>query len=400
MAPQQAPSIVSNDSSQRRASKVSYRRQRSQSPTEKSSTQYRSRNIADANVFVDQTPEPPLDVMELLMHIFGVSVLEDIGRASYDHSTSRSLVIQNKTDELAEKYCSKSRQMAKDCAGEGEWKSHLLTGLMEPISELLSETLKLSASVAWIPELRPSPPSIEEILGSEPPLSNSTGPITSAAAFQMPTPLTAPTFPQTPILSTSSIAPTDTTNDDPNRISVPKPDITVGLAYTSFDRLQRKILWDLQGNSRVLSEPHQSRIGLHFPFLILEAKGLATGSNMVGAQNQAAVGGACALGILRDLQLTAQGCITCATDDQPRLRQMMFSVVTEGPIHEMWVHYGIEEEFHMTVLRIWRTTFSKDAREFVQALGKILEWGSCEFKGSVLKALDVYGQALRKRRVE
>ncbi|KAF2733145.1 hypothetical protein EJ04DRAFT_544333 [Polyplosphaeria fusca] len=174
----------------------------------------------------------------------------------------------------------------------------------------------------------------------------------------MPTPLAA--------------APSDTTNDDPNCVSVPKPDIAISLAYTSFDRL------------RVLSEPHQSGIGLHFPFLIMEVKGLATGSNMVRAQNQAAVGGACALGILRDLQFIAQGCITCATADQPRLRQMMFSVVTVGPIHEMWVHYKIEEEFYMTILRIWRTTFPKDVREFV----------------SIYKALDAYGQALHERRVE
>ena len=32
----------------------------------------------------------------------------------------------------------------------------------------------------------------------------------------------------------------------------------------------------------------------------------------------------------------------------------------------------------MTLLRIWRTTIAKEARELVQALGKILEWGARE----------------------
>lgn len=48
--------------------------------------------------------------------------------------------------ELAESYCRKSRQMARECAGEGEWKSCLLSDLMEPIRELWPEIVKLSAS--------------------------------------------------------------------------------------------------------------------------------------------------------------------------------------------------------------------------------------------------------------
>lgn len=146
MAPPQTPSITSTDSGQRRASKLSYRRQRSQSPTKKSSTQYRLRNMADASVFVDHFPEPPLDMVDQLKHIFGVSVLEDIGQASSGHNPSGALAVQNKIGELAEKYCHKSRQMAKECAGEGQWKSYLLTGLVEPMQELWPDIIKLSAS--------------------------------------------------------------------------------------------------------------------------------------------------------------------------------------------------------------------------------------------------------------
>lgn len=121
---------------------------------------------------------------------------------------------------------------------------------------------------------------------------------------------------------------------------------------------------------------------------------------MVGAQNQAAVDGACALNILRDLKLTAITYMSHVSKDQPRPRQILFSVVTEGPIHELWVHYQIDEAYHMTLLRIWRTTIAKEAREFVQALGKVLEWGVSSFRTAIVKELTAIEAVLRERRTE
>ena len=53
----------------------------------------------------------------------------------------------------------------------------------------------------------------------------------------------------------------------------------------------------------------------------------------------------------------------------------------------------------MTLLRIWRTITVKDAREFVQALGKALEWGVYNFRTAVLKELTVIETKLRERRL-
>jgi hypothetical protein len=129
------------------------------------------------------------------------------------------------------------------------------------------------------------------------------------------------------------------------------------------------ILRELQHQKRVLSEPHHSPNGLHFPFLIIEAKGSAVGTNLVGAQNQAAVGAACALNILRNLKLTATACMPCTPMDEPEPRQIIFSVTAEGPVHELWVHYRIDEEYHMTLLRIWLTTFKKIYACFREGVG-------------------------------
>ena len=74
----------------------------------------------------------------------------------------------------------------------------------------------------------------------------------------------------------------------------------------------------LQDDCRVLSEPHQAQIGLRFPFLVVESKGGAAGGNMIWAQNQAAVDGACALNILGDLQ----GVVTRTIVKTPKETQM------------------------------------------------------------------------------
>lgn len=115
---------------------------------------------------------------------------------------------------------------------------------------------------------------------------------------------------------------------------------------------------------------------------------------MSGAQNQAAVNSACALNILRGLKLAS-----CMDESrgQPMLGQVLFSVVTEGPIHKLWVHYQLDDAYHMTLLRIWRTTNTRESREFVQALYKVLKWGVSDFRKTIIKELTTIVNILRER---
>jgi hypothetical protein len=107
-----------------------------------------------------------------------------------------------------------------------------------------------------------------------------------------------------------------------------------------------------------------------FPFLVVESKGGAAGGNMIWAQNQAAVDGACALNILGDLQgvvtrivsrpdygQDAQGNTNEEQGEGDKPPAVLFSVTTEGPL-------------------------------FVQALVKIVEWGKRGFRESVLGLLE------------
>ncbi|KAF1363886.1 hypothetical protein EJ07DRAFT_100541, partial [Lizonia empirigonia] len=199
----------------------------------------------------------------------------------------------------------------------------------------------------------------------------------------------------------------DVSSESPNGLTTPKPDIALGLAHTSFTHMQRTALMMLQDDCFVLSEPHQAQIGLRFPFLVVESKGGAAGGNLIGAQNQAAVDGACALNILGDLECIVtrirsqsgyvqfnQGNPGTEQEEDCRIPLILFSVTTEGPLHEIWVHYRVGEAYHMTCYRAWRTTRLEDAWEFVQALAGIVEWGRIEFRESVLNLLGLIEQAV------
>jgi hypothetical protein len=124
--------------------------------------------------------------------------------------------------------------------------------------------------------------------------------------------------------------------DPSNLLTTPKPDIVVGLARRSFSEVHQALLGEWQDKAKLLSEPQLVQHGLHFPFLLVEAKGLATSGNMMGAENQAAVGGACAINILRALQ---------NLEPHFPLPHIIFSISTEGPLHQLGIHYIVGGQY-------------------------------------------------------
>lgn len=132
MPPSPTPSSMSWRGNRRRTAKLT-QRQRSFSPIKKAnSPQYRAMNMADANLFVDHFPEAPTEVETQLGRIF---------------SDTASLFEQDGVvDRLARLYCEESRVLARKCAGENEWRSHLFMGLLQPLERLEPDTLMLSAS--------------------------------------------------------------------------------------------------------------------------------------------------------------------------------------------------------------------------------------------------------------
>lgn len=221
----------------------------------------------------------------------------------------------------------------------------------------------------------------------------------AAAVFPGPVP-SLPPYPQS-IASTTS-----TEAVDPYHLSTPKPDITVGLAHTAFAQLHQRRLVDHQASGSILSDPHAADMGIRFPFLIVEAKGLSLSGSLISGQNQAAISGACMLTILKDLGhqaawKTSSGPeielqtphaepgipITTLSVSQPT-PVLCFSIVTEGPVHELWVHFEHEGAFHMEFLQSWRTVRKQDAQGLVNFLARIMAWGRGKLKDEIVEKLE------------
>jgi hypothetical protein len=195
-----------------------------------------------------------------------------------------------------------------------------------------------------------------------------------------------------PSSSAASVTASDSSVDDRLQLSTPKPDVSLGLASDAINStlgLPEDFLLRLQTDPTIpqpfCSDPHQVPIGLRFPFLIVEAKGSNTGGNLVHAQNQAAVGGASALNILEDLHARispAEGADVAET-----FPAIIFSIVTEGPTYELWVHYKTGKEYHMHCLESWRTTLPGHAELLFRSIDRIMGWGAGIFKDDIVQSV-------------
>ncbi|KOC10967.1 hypothetical protein AFLA70_907g000080 [Aspergillus flavus AF70] len=195
------------------------------------------------------------------------------------------------------------------------------------------------------------------------------------------------------------------------KLKDPRPDICVGLSDDSLtDALRstkdsyiaQSLLLDMQDTSTLISDPHVTPLGLRFPFLIVEAKAGATGWNLYQAQNQAAVGGSTALLILKGLSglrdgqdLNEENYDDVEASNEPGQASpnielnIVFSITTEGPVHESWIHFREpkEEDFCMVCIGTWRTTLKDGSPNFLRHLSAILRWGNGEFKDQIISVL-------------
>lgn len=164
---------------------------------------------------------------------------------------------------------------------------------------------------------------------------------------------------------------------------------------------------NLQETGQSITEPFNTPVGLCFPFFIMEAKSGATGANFFQGENQAAVGGASALNILhafndviqqdgsdthgdRGLYSTEPEHPQAHSDVADTLPEFVFSIVTEGPCVELWVHYvNIREpqdstrEFCSSCVSIYRTTLRSSSHQLVTHIASILYWGSGMFREGI-----------------
>lgn len=197
---------------------------------------------------------------------------------------------------------------------------------------------------------------------------------------------------------------------DSSLVKTPRPDVTTGIlthvlvqklqaydltgtaAEMFLQKLQEQTTYRNEQREQVLtSEPTQRPLQTLFPFLIVEGKSYATGKTVFEAQNQAAVAGACALKILHDLADLADRADANSGSRAGVDHPLVFSICTEGPSHELWVHYTTVEDgvriFNMSILRAWHASLRDEVLRFLTAVDNVITWGSGDFLDDVVERL-------------
>src|SRR5450759_4415233 len=159
----------------------------------------------------------------------------------------------------------------------------------------------------------------------------------------------------------------------------PCPDLSIGLRDSEASWAEHNGLWrstglrgnnngitqilaDLQACGTLISDPCTSEpSGLRFPFLVVEAKSGGS-STLVEAENQAAVSGACSLGILR----TLAGERSTMDETISSFSLRTFSLTTDVAIHVLLAHCEETGGSSMVWLGIYRITDEKSAQELVE----------------------------------
>ncbi|KAL5114648.1 hypothetical protein ACEQ8H_007493 [Pleosporales sp. CAS-2024a] len=328
-----------------------------------------------AGVFIDGLIELPHHVERKVRDILEAESLEDIIGTTEDDSQQATYV---------KRFLDQSRYNARSCSLEGNWKSSLFS----LIGDLARDNFEYHTSEKlWNADLKPSPPGVaqpdDESGASTPCFSQPLSVLPdfdsqSASGFPGPVPSLQPYRPSIAYTISSEAA-------DPFYISTPKPDIVVGLQDRNFEPSHRVRLAQHQSFGSILSDPHTAPMGLRFPFLIAETKGLSLNGGLVAAQNQAAIGAACMLKILNDLE--NQAALPTESASPAAEPWLCFSVTTEGPVHELWVHFTLGEATHMHNIRTWRTTHAPHVRELVSCLIRIFKWAKDEFMAKIREKL-------------
>lgn len=206
-------------------------------------------------------------------------------------------------------------------------------------------------------------------------------------------------------------------------LKTPRPDIYVAISsevlIQALYPVHRLFLDILERDGVFISNPNPQGSGSHFPFFMVELKASATGGTLFQGQNQAAVSGASAVGILRELDklhrssldlLNAEveqpvgggeterqqtqvthtvGDEQSADDTAESVPPVAFSAVAEGPVHELWMHFydARKSSYGMSCIGIWRTTDPDDALQLTCMFAAILQWGAQNLKPRVVKML-------------
>lgn len=144
----------------------------------------------------------------------------------------------------------------------------------------------------------------------------------------------------------------------------------------------------LQRERKLCSDPTQNFLNVRFPILVIEGKAYATGKTVFEAQNQAAVSGGCMVNLLQQQTDLFEGVFSNLRGGKTHLA---FSICTEGPQIEFWVHYTLSEDnvrsHYMNIFRTCYGSLQGGLADFLIDVERLMRWTKDEFLKDVTDQL-------------
>ncbi|KAL2053084.1 hypothetical protein ABVK25_006721 [Lepraria finkii] len=181
-------------------------------------------------------------------------------------------------------------------------------------------------------------------------------------------------------------------------VKTPRPDFTIGLRHSTISNALIKrglskfkahdFLKGLQRERKLCSDPTQNFLNVRFPILVIEGKAYATGKTAFEAQNQAVVSGGCMVNLRQQLIDLFESVFSNPKGGKTPLA---FSICTEGPQIEFWVHYTLlEDNVRSHYMNIFRTCYGSlqgELEGFLIDIERLMRWTKDEFLKEVADQL-------------
>ena len=358
---------------------------------------YRYQILDQARIYIRPEP-PPMDIQAQMDVVFECEIPEKRMREisgiakKISQSFINNLRGAHREDDLVELIYEALRMMHKDETFDFPRKAgtvHLLT--------LIHTSLNANLGLDWEPSLKPV---VHQEVWDMDALSQSNNDADDVVDRPNKRQQGERSFPS-PVTSESTMPPpAPPPQFKQDAVKTPRPDFTIGLRHSTISNALMKrglskfkaddFLKVLQRERKLCSDPTQNFLNVRFPILVIEGKAYATGKTIFEAQNQAAVSGGCMVNLRQQLTDLFQGVFSSNLDDDEKI-PLAFSICTQGPQIEFWVHYTLlEDNVRSHYMNIFRTCYGSlqgGLEDFLLDVDRLMRWTKDEFLKDVADQL-------------
>ena len=356
---------------------------------------YRYHILEQARIYIRPEP-PPSDIQAQMDIIFEREIPEKRRReiSGIAKETSQQFINNlrgaHREDDLVELVYEALRMMHKD----GTFDFPRKAGIVLPLTPMYT-SLRANLDLDWDPSLKPDVQQEVWDLDALGQPNNEAGDVVDRPNKRQQG---ERSFPSPDTSQSTMPPPAAPSQSKQDAVKTPRPDFTIGLRHSTIANalIQRGLskfkaddfLKVLQRERKLYSDPTQNFLNVRFPILVIEGKAYATGKTVFEAQNQAAVSGVCMVNLQQHLTGLFEGVFS---NLRGRKTHLAFSICTEGPQIEFWVHYTLSEDnvrsHYMNIFRTCYGSLQGGLEDFLMDVERLMRWTKDEFLKEVADQL-------------